>query len=377
MVVWVVFKEECQELIYRICCATATSPTTAKELLHREQPKPQQIDSEEGGNAKILHLHYIPTHLPELDSILRGGIRLNSITEIVGSAGIGKTQLVMQLAIVASAYNMGCIYIDTERKLSLLRLNEIATERYNSNRSRNGGGGDITTYSNDYTSFGYDDYNERQENSYEEDQEGRDCHSDNNSSNPEYKPPKEVLDNITVHSPKSTKDLVFVISKLQEYILEKTHCGGNDVNAKIHPIKLIILDSIAAPTRRDFGGEDARERVTCIFKIAQMLKQVACEMNVAVVVINQIDKVVISSTTNTNNNVLSSVKASLGTSWHHCVSSRILLEHDDDTDCQHAQFDSIGSIGFKRVRKATVVKSNLVSCASTNFEITGMGICQL
>lgn len=374
---------ECQELIIRICNHCTPMPKTAKELFQQEHTISNNITSQPTIHT---NMNYIPTHLSELDIILRGGIRLNSVTEIVGCAGVGKTQLVMQLAITASTYDMGCIYIDTERKLSLVRLNEIASERYNSNgRFMNKGicekGGDSDSL------FVYDcvyDQAHNQDNNDNTNSNGSE--NDTNDSHPSYRNPKEVLNNITVHSPNSTNDLVSVISRLQEYIVERNHMiqpsQDSNHNVSIYPIKLIILDSIAAPARRDFGGEDARERVTSIFKIAQMLKQIASEMNVAVVVINQIDKIMYKgdgdmivddekSMSGSKTNFLSSVKASLGTSWHHCVSTRILLEHERDHQSHSCD---LNYIALERIRKATVVKSNLVGCASTNFEITNMGL---
>ncbi len=338
----------------------------------------------------------IPTGLSKLDTILRGGIRFNSITEIVGCAGIGKTQLVMQIAIIAAAMEMGCIYIDTERKLSLKRMHEIAHERYEH-------------YVNHHQQH-HNQHHQQQHSSdsnstsQRTDESGNDSGGDNDKDENDqhqqipFKPPLQVLNNITIHTPNSTAELSAIISKLQEEIILRNL--DQMESSYTYPVKLIILDSIAAPTRRDFGGEDARERVNAIFRIAQMLKQVADEMNVAVLVINQItEQIVMTTTTMSNergrdyNKYLSTVKASLGMSWYHCVTTRIQLEqhdfvkegkgYDDDNDV--VVNDLVGGregndkmvVVRRCLRKASVVKSNLVGQDSANFEITMMGVCQV
>ena len=390
-------------MIYRISIHCASKPKTANKLLYdlqnpqqyhidkqqQQQQQQQKYSSQPNPIVKTQNSqchHVIPTHVSKLDSILRGGIRLNSITEVVGEAGVGKTQLVMQLAVTAAAQGMGTIYIDTERKLSLQRLREIATGRYNNynNSHRVGdegedGGG--CADGGDHHSFIYNDENENENenemNTIVHDGDDNDDAVRNDDAST-YKPPMNVLNNVSVHTPNSTAELVSVISKLQEEIAFRNYAIMEDESLSSsspssYPVKLIILDSIAAPTRRDFGGDKAMNRVNAIFQIAQMLKQIGDEMNVAIVVINQIEKVMtIAATTDMNNGgsgTLSSVKAALGTSWHHCVSTRILLEHESPL--------YLNEIMSGKVRKATIVKSNLVGCASVNYEITGLGICQM
>mmetsp|Transcript_16175 Transcript_16175/g.24264 ORF Transcript_16175/g.24264 Transcript_16175/m.24264 type:complete len:255 (+) Transcript_16175:97-861(+) len=250
-----------------------------------------------------------------------------------------------------------------------------------------------------------------------------------------------------IHSPNSTAELLSVVSGLQEDIILRnsshstsTTSHDDQDNTSIYPVKLIILDSIAAPTRRDFGSgssnsnsmivaEDARDRVTAIFQIAQMLKQIGDELNVAIVVIDQIEHQRNSIVNNNNNknsnierhrnanhnnnrnntNVLTTVKAALGTSWHHCVSTRILFEYCKDNNshssdhyndhCITQQLNdshnnhknsrnqnrialsnssSIGTCSSlsQQVRKATVIKSNLVGCGRSYYEITPTGFSQ-
>ena len=61
---------------------------------------------------------------------LRGGFACGNISELVGRAGVGKSQLALQLCIMAARYNhQTSIYIDTEQKLSIARLQEMASHR--------------------------------------------------------------------------------------------------------------------------------------------------------------------------------------------------------------------------------------------------------
>lgn len=279
----------------------------------------------------------IPSDVSLLDKCLRGGFRIGSVTEIVGRSGVGKTQLAMQLCVVAARLNFGSIFVDTEKKLSTKRLNEIANERDRMNMS--------------------------------------------------YKSANNVLNNVTIHRISSTSELLIAISKLDEEIILQNEQSEEEVSVASHgeldkyPVKLIIVDSIAAPTRRDFGGGDAPKRVAAIFQIAQRLKYIADQMQVAVVVINQIEKFDNQRSGSetivqhgVDGDILSS-KAALGTSWHHCVSTRLALEysrnpHDDDA-VPNLSLDSTGNI-----RTATVMKSNVVGRSSTTFKVAKNGICE-
>ncbi|CAK9170196.1 unnamed protein product [Ilex paraguariensis] len=74
---------------------------------------------------------HLPTLLKGLDAALCGGIPFGVLTELVGPAGIGKTQLCLKLSLLASlpsSYGgLGgrVIYIDVESKFSSRRLVEI------------------------------------------------------------------------------------------------------------------------------------------------------------------------------------------------------------------------------------------------------------
>ncbi|XP_009625928.1 DNA repair protein RAD51 homolog 2 isoform X3 [Nicotiana tomentosiformis] len=78
---------------------------------------------------------HLPTCLKGLDNALCGGIPFGVVTELVGPAGIGKTQFCLKLSLLASlplsygGLDGSVIYIDTESKFSSRRMIEMG---YNS-----------------------------------------------------------------------------------------------------------------------------------------------------------------------------------------------------------------------------------------------------
>ncbi|GFP95670.1 DNA repair protein rad51 homolog 2 [Phtheirospermum japonicum] len=74
---------------------------------------------------------HLPTRLKGLDAALCGGIPFGVVTELVGPAGIGKTQFCLKLALLASL-PISCgglggrvIYVDVESKFSSRRMIEM------------------------------------------------------------------------------------------------------------------------------------------------------------------------------------------------------------------------------------------------------------
>ncbi|TPP55437.1 Rad51 family protein [Leishmania donovani] len=78
-----------------------------------------------------------PTHVTtfsrELDGVLGGGVPVGGVTEISGPPGVGKTQLLMQLAVSCAMPvefgGMGgaCLFVDTEGSFVAERLEQMAT----------------------------------------------------------------------------------------------------------------------------------------------------------------------------------------------------------------------------------------------------------
>jgi RAD51-like protein 1 len=80
---------------------------------------------------------FFPLGLPSVDGSLGGGLSRGTLTEVVGPAGAGKTQLCLMLAAMAGlpeglgglGEGTGVLYLDTERKFAAERLVEIAQNR--------------------------------------------------------------------------------------------------------------------------------------------------------------------------------------------------------------------------------------------------------
>jgi RecA/RadA recombinase len=405
--------EECKELIRRISRTCTPPSSTALALLHQHPHPHHHHDTHNTHDPQdnphpYTHAH-IPSDVPTLDRSLRGGFRMGQITEIVGRAGVGKTQLALQLAIVAARLGHGCgtIFLDTEKKLSLERLNEMARVRY--------------------------------EYEYESEKDDGGSGAEERANQDRYKHPIDVMNNVTVHAPSSTNELLTVLSKLDEEIILRNEESANRIQMSssntgdthtrqreqereqpTYPVKLIILDSIAATTKRDYAAESssktnananihAPQRVAAIFQIAQILKRIADQMQVAVVVINQIDQIHLTPNNHDRDGIhpgtgtgavgkdvgSCTMTAALGTSWHHCITTRVELEHERDPHRQEDDWELALDSNVRlnsgrgrerrgvtvderaRVRTATVAKSNLVGTSSISYEVTTRGICQV
>lgn len=358
--------EEVEIFFERVCGQCAPKPSRVLHLFRATKKitnaeKPIDIDCVTFGNE----MRQLPTSLPSLDRILGGGVRLASVTELVGRSGVGKTQLAFQLCITAAKFNQGAIYIDTEKKLSLERLREMS--------------------------------------------EYRRAHNDNYDAIGSFKPGELVLDNLTLHQPGNSEELLEVLDELEYEILIRNQRAGamtspngteaidrGNTNTGIvdgkYPVRLLIVDSIAAPIRRDFGSGSAPQRAAVVFQCAQKLKRLADQLHMAVVVINQVgsgEGGVGASNDDTVTREYGSehqhhipMRAALGTSWHHCVSTRLSLEAKTGNAIQHNSDSNERTYQptmqtNPSIRKIAVTKSNKTEYGETYFNITTMGIVEV
>jgi RecA/RadA recombinase len=321
---------ECRELYRRICLHCAPKAVTALALLQKQTTTttaPQNSDSNTNEAAAAptaaMRNNCLPTGWKALDRYLRGGFRVGTITEVVGCAGTAKTQLALQMAVTAAATRQqGSIFVDTERKVSLRRLQEMAAVRHGIGSCRS------------------------------------------------------VLANVSVHAPSNLQALQALLrDALEEEILTRNDQASTGVNSSggvnhnnCFPVRLLVIDSIAAPARRELGSTAASQAAT-VLQIASCCKRLADQFQLVVFIINQVGSVMNNHSDSNNNNnndsnnknpQASTTRAALGTAWHHCVSTRIELEHHHATG----------------VRQAAVVKSNLVgpSTEPMPFQVTAEGV---
>ncbi|GAX22030.1 RAD51-like protein 1 [Fistulifera solaris] len=302
--------QECIEFRRRVAEACSPQPVTALHLLQNVSP----------------HTRVLSTGLFPLDTSLLGGIRVGTLTELVGSAGSGKTQLAMQMIVQAAAKRQGTIFIDTEQKLSLPRLQDIALEKFaagaalllHNDSSVQPSVQDLTT-----------DY---------------------------YVDPKLVLQNLSVYSPASMDDLTSVLSSMEEEILKRNEEAEKNPDQKF-PVRFVVLDSIAAPARRDFAPGSGPQRAAAVMYCSQKLKQIADHMHLAVLIINQVG----GSWNSDDKQSDVATRAALGTTWHHCVTTRIQLETASNVPSTEL---TNGGLASNPLRWASVVKSNIVGHGS-------------
>lgn len=380
--------DECQELIRRVSQQCAPSPTSALDLLLG--------DTDTTGTTSCRRRH-LPTGMPHLDTILRGGFCVGTISELVGRAGVGKSQLALQLCIMAAKFNLASVYIDTEQKLSLTRLKEMAEEKYGSAAAAS----QLQPESSVQTDneFSYRDGSSNTVPSLpsatQSDMEGvSDFYGVNETTAFPYKSARDVLANVTIHTATCTNKLLSVVANIEEEVLYRNQQAQEDDCNTTYPVSLLVLDSIAAPTRRDFGSESAPQRVSAVLQLAQMLKRLADQLQLVVVVINQVGlNEAMDDVQSSQGTDLVAVKAALGTAWSHCLSTRLFLEHERDPHRLNSAVDEAhdnvaaangvegGDFAWKqergRVRKATVVKSNVAGNESMFYEIGVDGVNEI
>lgn len=251
-------------------------------------------------------------------------------------------------ALASMKLDGGAIFIDAEKKLNPHRLREIAFERFLSDPG----------------------YHSGQQHAHELAQ--------------------DVLENVSIHPLLTTRELLDELDLLESEIIRRntkakkqreSTTTTNSSTLRDLPIRLIVIDSIAAPIRRDFdmmgsSSNTAARRASTIFQIAKKLKQLAYDYQLAVVVVNQVGSGSISNRKDfkRNNNLDigdGEFTASLGTAWQHCVSTRIVLEHDEDP---HRLGQNING---SSVRMATLAKSLGSKRAKLPFELTNEGLCEV
>jgi RecA/RadA recombinase len=388
-------KEEIDLFLYRVASTCAPKPKTALQLL-QDTTTLQAMNMSTDQNCWN-RLRYLPTGVQSLDDALRGGLRIGTITELAGRAGVGKTQLAMQLCVMTARFRQAAVYMDTENKLSLARLQEIAQQRaaqyYNPNHAtRKRTWEDSNNAYFDYTnlSAAAKDTCQQSPSSSQSNENSNGLGQASSPLNMPYPSALQVLDNVTVFSPSTMQELMSSLLEVEALALARNH--DENENAQHHqstfPVRLVIIDSIAAPTKR--GGESAPERAASLFQCAQRLKQMADQLQVAILVINQVslERIPmnhISTMDACSNSIKMRVKAALGTSWHHCVSTRVMMEEPQDHERssndpkkQATQYRDMGyhyqtdHTGMARV--ATIVKSNLVGKQSVEYQITGSGV---
>ncbi|KAG0533440.1 hypothetical protein BDA96_04G193700 [Sorghum bicolor] len=205
---------------------------------------------------------------PLLDRLLSGGLPAASVTEIAGESATGKTQLCLQLALLApqSPLSASSLFLHSDLPFPLHRLRRLA---------------------------------------------------------PKSRP--DILDHVLVAAAHSPTDLLSLLARAQRLLANP----GRSPHRL--PIRLILLDSIASLFRADFDASpaDLRRRSALFFQISAKLKELAYRHQCVVVVTNQVVDVVEEGAGNTV--AWSSgrrVSPALGIAWANCVNMRLFLTRE-------------------------------------------------
>ncbi|XP_048582236.1 DNA repair protein RAD51 homolog 3 [Nematostella vectensis] len=255
----------------------------------------------------------IVTFCEQLDDMLGGGVPTCKITEFCGAPGIGKTQIGMQLAVdVQIPEEFGgldgeVIYIDTEGSFIVERVADIAAAA-------------IKHLENVTESA---DLDESERNLQLE-------------AMKEFEVEK-ILSRIHVFRCHDYIQLIALSHLLHDFIKERIK------------VKLVVVDSIAFHFRHDF--EDMALRTRLLNGLAQSFIRMACEQQLAVVLMNQMTTKI-----QQNQDGGSHLVPALGESWSHASTVRVVLHWDN------------------KQRMATLYKSPTKQEMTVPFQITSCGV---
>ncbi|XP_050375255.1 DNA repair protein XRCC3 homolog [Argentina anserina] len=237
--------------------------------------------------SKLLPTETLTLGCPLLDRSLGGGIPCSSLTELVAESGSGKTQLCLQLSLSAQlppshgGLSASSLYLHSEFPFPFRRLRHLSRSFLSSHPN--------LTLTNPY-------------------------------------------DNVYVRAVNDARELLDLMPKIETLV-----AGGK---TRL-PVRLIVIDSVAALFRSEFGNNasDLKKRSFLFFEISGMLKLLARKYGVAVVVTNQVVDFMgevegINGVRVGNLRELCSsgrrVCPALGLAWSNCVNSRLFLSRNEE-----------------------------------------------
>uniref|UniRef100_A0A3Q3WV54 DNA repair protein RAD51 homolog 4 n=1 Tax=Mola mola TaxID=94237 RepID=A0A3Q3WV54_MOLML len=218
-----------------------------------------------------------------LDKLLDSGLYTGEITELSGGPGSGKSQVCFGVAVNISYHlKQSVIFIDTTGGLTARRLLQML-EAETSNREEQ----------------------------------------------------MEALQRIHIFRLFDVFSLLDCLYSLRTGMLQQASVGGGSVKA-------VIVDSVSAVIAPLLGGKQS-EGMSLMTQVAGVLKTMAKDFNVAVLVTNHVTR---SS---------SRVQPGLGVSWRHVPRTRILLE----------RVEKAAAVSRSSMRSATLIKSSRQLCHKT------------
>jgi RAD51-like protein 1 len=197
--------------------------------------------------------------------------------QLVGPAGVGKTQLALTLTALAPlpcalgglGEDSGVIYVDTEGKFNPTRLIEIAQAKAPSFFAPEANDGDGANLGRDRV--------------------------------------MRLIANVQVYTVRSSAELLDILQKLRSVM--PAHCT-----------RLVVVDSVAALARQEFGADTLIARQDLLAQQAALLKSLAEDFGVPVVVTNQVTTRFARDAADEG-----ALGPALGNTWAHCVNTRLVL----------------------------------------------------
>lgn len=297
---------------------------------------------------------------PVLDAFLRGGIPCGAITELVGESTAAKTQVCLQLALAVQLHesrgglSASAVYIHTEGSFPLKRLRQLARCQVEACRS--------TSPSHPPS---------------------KRARLEGWNSQAGIEPWRE-LDHVRSNgaSCEDPCDRIFIkgIQEVDELLDLLEHGLPTFLQQRRQwPIRLIVIDSIAAVFRTEFDHSvhEYAERAGYLFKVATLLKRYADEYDLAVVVTNQVTAHIEDEGSQKKSQrqqhplpLVSSgrrVLPALGLAWSNCVSMRLFLS------IVSKQHEERGSHGGTRRQMQVVFAPHLPS-SLCEFTVCAAGV---
>jgi RAD51-like protein 1 len=170
---------------------------------------------------------------------------------------------------------------------------------------------------------------------------------------------ENVMSRVMLISPTSSEELMTCIDTLETGIIQ-------------HSASLVVIDSIAALARADYGcgvssvsrSHNIQDRQEMLGHVAARLKFIAETFKIPVVVTNQVTTRMTGQVTahifqQQNKGEGGYLTAALGTKWAHCVNIRLVMERLADK------------------RYIRVAKSPLSANVSLQYVVTGLGLVEV
>ncbi|CAL9685124.1 unnamed protein product [Knipowitschia caucasica] len=208
----------------------------------------------------LLSTAIISTGHPRLDQLLDSGLYTGELTELAGGAGSGKTQVCLGVAVHTALHlKQSVIFIDTTGGITGSRLLQMI--------QCGGRGAEEET---------------------------------------------AALQRIHVFR-------VFDVFSLLDCLYNLRHCGLQQVSGGGASVRVVIMDSVCSVLSPLLGSR-VKEGLSLMVQVGCLLKVLAKDFNVAVLVTNHVTR-----------SVGGRVRPALGVSWSHLPRTRLLLETRGDT----------------------------------------------